>query len=97
MSRKRRRARPVMFVTSLAAVVAALGAVAWRQSTTRETLEELGRAERELAVVLDEREEVARELVDLESRSWVTGQAWERLGLRPPNENELVITAGAAR
>lgn len=92
-----RRAPAVMIVVSLAAVVAALGVVAWRQSTTREMLEELGRADRELAVALDELEEVARELVDLESRSWVTEQAWERLGLRAPNENELVITAGAAR
>lgn len=86
-----------MVVVAVAAVVAALAAVAWRQSTTRETMEEVARAERELAVALDEHEEVLRELVALESRSWVTPQAAIRVGLRPPAESELVITTGAGR
>lgn len=94
MSRKR-RAPTVIF--ALAAVLTALAAVAWRQSTTRETMEELARTERELAVANDEREEVLRDLVAIESRRNVTAEAERRLGLRPPTESELVITSGAAR
>ena len=91
---RRRRAPTVVF--ALAAIVAALAAVAWRQSKTRETMQELARVERDLAVALDEREGVAREVVALESR-WVTAEAARRLGLRPPAESEIVITSGAAR
>ena len=94
MSRKR-RVRTVVF--ALAAVLTALGTVAWRQSTTRETMEELGRAEQELAVVVDEREEAARELVAIESRQWIAREAERRLGLRPPTESEVVITSGGSR
>lgn len=94
MSRKR-RAPTVIF--ALAAVLAALAAVAWRQSTTRETMEELARTERELAVANDEREEVLRDLVAIESRRNVTVEAARRLGLRPPTGSELVITSGVAR
>ena len=86
-----------MVVVAVTAVVAALAAVAWRQSTTRETMADIVRAERELAVVLDEHEVVVRELLALESRSWVTPEAASRLGLRPPTESELVITAGVDR
>lgn len=94
MSRGR---RVPMVVVAVTAVVAALAAVAWRQSTTRETMADIVRAERELAVALDEHEEVVRELLALESRGWVTPQAASRLGLRPPTESELVITAGVDR
>lgn len=92
-----RRRRVPMVVVAVTAVVAALAAVAWRQSTTRETMADIVRAERELAVVLDEHEVVVRELLALESRSWVTPEAASRLGLRPPTESELVITAGVDR
>lgn len=92
-----RRRRAPMVVFALAAVAAAMAAVAWRQSATRETMADLAGAERDLAVALDEREEVARELADLESRSWATAQAADRIGLRPPTERELVITLGAGR
>ena len=94
MSRGRRAQRAVF---ALAAVLAALAAVAWRQSATRETMEELDRADRELAVVLDEREEVARELIGVESWGWVAGEAGRRLGLRPATQREVIITAGGSR
>ncbi len=89
------RARRVGF--ALAAVLGALAAVAWRQSSTRGTMEELDQADRELAVALDEREEVARELMAIESRGWVADQAVRRLGLRPPTQREVIITSGGAR
>ena len=72
----------------------ALTVVAWRQSTTRETMEEIGRLSRELAVAADEREELARDVLGLEQRPWVVAEAARRLGLRPPREDEVVITSG---
>lgn len=94
MSRGRRARRAVF---ALAAVLAALAAVAWRQSTTRETMEELDRAGRELAVVLDERQRVARDLRAVEGWGWVAGEAARRLGLRPATQREVIITAGGSR
>ena len=94
MSRGRRARRAVF---ALAAVLAALAAVAWRQSTTRRTMEDLDRADREMAVFLDEREEVARDLMAVESRGWIAGEAVRRLGLRPPTQQEVIITSGGSR
>ena len=94
MSRGRRARRAVF---ALAAVLAALAAVAWRQSTTRRTMEDLDRADREMAVVLDEREEVARDLMAVESRGWIADEAVRRLGLRPPTQQEVIITSGGSR
>ncbi len=81
-------------VLLLTLYVVALTVVAWRQSTTRETMEEIGRLSRELAVAADEREELARDVLGLEQRRWVVAQAARRLGLRPPREDEVVITSG---
>ena len=89
------RARVGRVVVVLTLYAAALTVVAWRQSTTRETMEEIGRLSRALAVAADEREELARDLVGLEQRSWVVGEAARRLGLRPPREEEVVFTPGA--
>ena len=77
------------------AFLAALTAVAWRQSTTRETMVEIQRLTRELAVAADEREELARELVSLEGRPWIGAEAALRLGLRAPRDQEVVITGGS--
>lgn len=89
------RVRRAIF--ALAVVLGSLAAVAWRQSTTRETMEALDQAERELAIVLDEREEVARDLVDVESWGWVFEQAVRRLDLRPATQGEVIITSGGSR
>ena len=90
------RARMGRAVLVLALYAAALTMVAWRQSTTRETIEEIGRLSRELAVVADEREELARDVLGLEQRRWVVAEAGRRLGLRPPREEEVVITSGGS-
>lgn len=86
---------PPRAVFALAILLASLTAVAWRQSTTRETMAELVAAERELALAADEREELARELAGLESRLRIGAEAARRLGMRPPGEQEVVITSGA--
>ena len=94
MTRKARKGRVIL---ALVAYAAALTAVAWRQSTTRETMGEIDLLSRELAVAADEREELARELLGLEDRRWVVEEANRRLGLRPPSEEEVVIASGRSR
>ena len=94
MTRKGNASRVIL---GFVAILAALTVLAWRQSTVRETMEELDRLARELAVVADEREELARRLVNLEGRPWIGAEAARRLGLRAPSEREVVIASGGAR
>ncbi len=75
-------------------MLAALALVAWRQSTTRETMQRLQDVERELAIAADERETLVRRLTQIEARPRVAAEAARRLGLRPPNDHEVVIPAG---
>ena len=81
-------------VVVLVAVTGSLAVLAWRQSTTRETLEELDRVGRELAVLADRREELTRELVGIEKRPWVLAEASRRLRLRPASEREVILASG---
>lgn len=81
-------------ITALAAFAFALTAVAWRQSATRDTLAEIDRLSRELAVAADAREELARDVLALQARRRVAEEAGRRLGLRPPREEEVVIASG---
>ena len=92
-----RRAGMGRAIVALMVYAVALTAVAWRQSTTRETMAEIDRLARDLVVVADEREELARALRTLEQRRWVVGEAGRRLGLRPPHEEEVVIVLGGSR
>ena len=84
-------------VLLLVVVPTSLTAVAWRQSTARETMEALAAAERELAIAIDEREELARDLAAMETRPWIGGEAARRLGMRAPTEEEVVIASGGDR
>ena len=67
-------------ILCIAATLAALSTVAWRQSTALETLAELEAVRREYALALDEREELARRAMQVEGRRWVGQEAGERLG-----------------
>ena len=87
------RGRAIVVAVSF---LAALTAVAWRQSTTRETMAGIQRLTRELAVAADEREELVRELVGLEGRPWIGAEASRRLDLRAPRDREVVIAAGGS-
>lgn len=91
------RRLPGRAIFALAVVLASLTMVAWRQSTAHETMEELDAAARELAVVIEERERLARELAAIEARPWIGAEAAKRLGMRAPNEDEVVITSGGSR
>ena len=83
-------------VLVLALFAGALTMVAWRQSTTRETMEEIDRLSRELAIAAEEREGLARDLLGVEQRRWVAAEADRRLGLRAPREEEMVFISGAS-
>ncbi len=91
------RQRQVKGFVALAAVLASLTTVAWRQSTARETMQELEDAAVELAVAVEEREALARQLAEIEKRSWIGEEAAARLDMRVPSEQELVMTSGDAR
>ena len=81
----------------VAALVAALTTVAWRQATARDTLTRLEQVELQLTLAADEREELTRHLSLIEGRRWVVREASERIGLRPATDRELVYLLGMAR
>ena len=81
-------------VLSVAAVLAALTTVAWRQSSARGTMKALTDLERQIELARDEREDLARTLMVMEGRNWVLVEAERRLGLRSPREAELQFLPG---
>lgn len=81
-------------VLSVAAVLAALTTVAWRQSSARGTMKALADLERQIELARDEHEELARDLMVMEGRNWILSEAQRRLGLRSPREAELQFLPG---
>lgn len=79
---------------AVAALLAALSLVTWRQSRTREALVELDGIQRSLSLVEAERAEYQRRIQVLESRSRVVRDARERLDMRPPRSDEIVLLPG---
>lgn len=73
---------------ALAALLAALSLVTWRQSRAREVMAELDRLQREISLVTAERVELARRIQTLESRAHVVAAARERLGMRSPRAQD---------
>jgi cell division protein FtsL len=79
---------------AVAALLAALSLVTWRQSRTREALVELDRVQRAISLVEAERAELQRRIQVLESRGRVVRDARERLGMRNPEAGEIVLLPG---
>lgn len=73
------------------ALLVALSLVPWRQSRALEALAELDRVDRELTLVRAEAERYRTEVRRLESRQHVVEEARERLGMRMPSADEVVI------
>lgn len=84
-----------LVVLTALALLLALGLVPWRQSRALEALGELDRLERELELARAERDEQAERVTRLESRDRVLEEARERLGLRLPSADEVVILGSA--
>lgn len=86
---------PLLTILSVALLLAGLSLVAWRQSRAREALAELDGIRREISLMTAERNELANRIQSLESRSRVTREAQERLGMHSPADSlgELVLLA----
>jgi cell division protein FtsL len=74
-----------------AALLAALTLVIWRQSDALETLGELDEVRDSRALAEAERSDLLRKIEQLESRNHVVTAARERLGMRVPLADEIVI------
>lgn len=81
----------ILTALGLAAVLAALSLVTWRQSRAREVLAELDRVQREISLVQAERAELERRIQTLQSRGHVVPAARERLGLVLPDAAQIVL------
>lgn len=76
---------------AVALLLAALSLVTWRQARALEALAELDAAQREISLVEADRAELQRRIQVLESRSRVVRDARERLGMRTPHAEEIVL------
>jgi cell division protein FtsL len=76
---------------AVAALLISLSLVTWRQARAGEALVELDGLKREASLIEAQRAELLRRIQVLESRSRVVRDARERLGMRGPNAEEIVI------
>ena len=81
---------------AIAALLAALSLVAWRQARAFEALGELDQVRRQISLAEAERAELYRRLQYLESRGRVVPAARERLGMKTPEASEIVMLNGEA-
>jgi len=79
---------------AVAALLIALSLVTWRQTRTRAALSELDRLQRQTSLVEADRSELQRRIQSLESRGRVVQEARERLDMRRPNAEEIVLMSG---
>ena len=80
----------------VAALLASLSFVAWRQGRALEAFEELDSVRREISLARAEAAELERRIQYLESRSRVVPAAAEQLGMHLPERAELEIISGGA-
>ncbi len=88
--------RVFLTVLAVAALLAALSLVTWRQARALDALRDLDAVERELSLVEAERAELHRRIQTLESRGRVVPLARERLDMRTPSAGEIILLEGAA-
>lgn len=87
---------PSRVALAVAAVLAALSLVAWRQSRALETLSTLEQLRRETSLARAERAELLRRARHLESRARVVPAARDRLDMHLPRASEIVYLSGGA-
>lgn len=83
-----------LMALAVAALLVALSLVTWRQTRTRAALAELDRLQREVSLVEAHRSELHRRIQVLESRGRVVEAARDRLGMRRPLAEEIVLMPG---
>lgn len=84
----------VRAVLVVAALLAGLSTVVWRQTRALEALAELDRVRREISLARAERADVLRRIQHLESRGRVVPEARERLDMHTPTTAEIVWLPG---
>jgi cell division protein FtsL len=92
--RVNRLSGPSFVALAVAALLAALSLVAWRQSRALEALAELEHVRRETALVLSEKVELERRIQFLESRQRVVPEARATLGMHTPDASEMIFLHG---
>lgn len=95
---RRRRTRGLStsagLALALAALLASLSFVTWRQSRALEVMAALDRVRQERALAVAERAELERRIQVLESRGRAVPAARARLGMHTPGASEMVILPG---
>jgi len=89
-----RIALPSLVAIAVAAFLASLSLVAWRQVRALEVLEELEEIRNEESLATAELTDLEGRVRYLESRGRVVPEARERLGMHLPDGSELVILPG---
>lgn len=79
---------------AVAALLASLSLVAWRQGQALETLAELDRVRRDRTLASVEAEELRARIQHLESRSRMVPVARERLGMEMPAASRIIYLPG---
>lgn len=79
---------------AVAALLASLSVVTWRQMRALEALEELHDLGQEIEVVSAVRKDLLGEIQYLESRGRVVPEARQRLGMHNPAADEIVYLSG---
>lgn len=77
---------------AMAALLAALSVIAWRQGRAYELRRELDAVRGELSLAQSERAQLSRDVRVLQSRERIVRVARELLGLRPPAGQVRVIS-----
>lgn len=79
---------------AVAALLASLSLVTWRQSRALEALAELQDVRRDVILAQAEVAELGRRIQYLESRSHVEPAARDVLGMHMPRDGEIVLLSG---
>ena len=87
----------LLVILGFALLLAGLSVVTWRQSRALERLAELDHLRRELSLTNAERAELAHRIQVLESRARVVPAAADRLDMRAPSADEIVLLPGVER
>ncbi len=87
----------ILAALAMAALLGALSLVTWRQARALEARAEVEYLEREISLVRAEHAELQRRILILEGRDHVVRAARERLGLRSPQDHEIVFLTGEDR
>ena len=82
---------------AVAAFLASLSLVSWRQGQALDTLRHLETLQQEVALEVASREELENRILYLQSRARVVSEAGERLRMREALSSEIVILPGDAQ